>query len=183
MYCQRTNVPLQLDHVVPRSKGGSVWPSNFVSACEQCNQEKGGQPLEVYLQDRPALLAQIQAHVKAPLAGAAAVGSSTPERLSVQHVHPLFIQATGWQRRQMCLMNAAGFPRTKAKQPSRVKGFRTGDLVRAVVPSGKKVGCYEGRVAVRASGSFNITTQHETVQGIKRTLLPHPAPPGWLYLC
>ena len=67
MYCQRTNVPLQLDHVVPRSKGGSVWPSNFVSACEQCNQEKGGQPLEVYLQDRPALLAQIQAHVKAPL--------------------------------------------------------------------------------------------------------------------
>jgi hypothetical protein len=63
-------------------------------------------------------------------------------------------------------MNGAGFPRTKAKQHSRVKGFRTGDLVRAVVPSGKKAGCYEGRVAVRASGSFNITTPHETVQGI-----------------
>ncbi len=212
VYCQRSNVPLQLDHVVPRSKGGSDRPSNFVSACEWCNQEKGNQPLEVYLQDRPALLAQIQAHLKAPLADAAAVnstrwrlyqellatslpvevstggrtrwnrnrlglpkthwldaaavGSSTPERLSVQHVHPLFIQATGWQRRQMCLMNGAGFPRTKAKQHSRVKGFRTGDVVRATVPSGKKAGCYEGRVAVRASGSFNITTPHETVQGI-----------------
>ncbi|WP_233570805.1 hypothetical protein [Nocardiopsis sp. Huas11] len=44
--------------------------------------------------------------------------------------------------------------------------FATGDLVRAVVPKGKKVGTYNGRVAVRASGSFNVTTAHGTVQGI-----------------
>jgi len=47
-----------------------------------------------------------------------------------------------------------------------VKGFRTGDLVKAAVPSGKKAGTYIGRVAVRASGSFNIQTRTETIQGI-----------------
>ena len=45
-------------------------------------------------------------------------------------------------------------------------GFRTGDIVRACVPAGKRAGSYQGRVAVRASGSFNIQTAHGTVQGI-----------------
>jgi hypothetical protein len=47
-----------------------------------------------------------------------------------------------------------------------VQGFRTGDMVRAVVRSGKKQGTYVGRVAVRATGSFNITTMIGTVQAI-----------------
>jgi hypothetical protein len=55
---------------------------------------------------------------------------------------------------------------TSAKGPRSVKGFRTGDLVRATVTSGKKLGCYEGRVAVRSSGSFNVTTGAGTIQGI-----------------
>ena len=38
----------------------------------------------------------------------------------------------------------------------RVGGFKTGDLVRAVVPRGKNAGTHIGRVAVRARGSFNI---------------------------
>jgi hypothetical protein len=38
--------------------------------------------------------------------------------------------------------------------------------VRAVVTNGKKAGRYTGRVAVRASGSFNLTTRTGTVQGI-----------------
>lgn len=47
-----------------------------------------------------------------------------------------------------------------------VKGFQTGDRVKAVVTKGKKIGEYKGRVAVRASGSFNITHSAGTVQGI-----------------
>ena len=44
---------------------------------------------------------------------------------------------------------------------------QTGDLVRADVPAtSKKAGVYLGRVAVRASGSFNIQTGSEVVQGI-----------------
>jgi hypothetical protein len=66
----------------------------------------------------------------------------------------------------MCKMDKYGFPRTSAKSEKRVHGFQTGDMVKAVVTSGKKVGTYVGRVAIRASGSFNIKTQHDTVQGI-----------------
>jgi len=66
----------------------------------------------------------------------------------------------------MYLVNEDGFPRTRAKASSRVHGFRTGDMVRAIVPTGKKVGTYVGRVAVRASGSFNITTKVGAIEGI-----------------
>lgn len=47
-----------------------------------------------------------------------------------------------------------------------MKGFQTGDLVKAVVLEGKKVGTYTGRVAIRATGSFNIKTANRTREGI-----------------
>jgi hypothetical protein len=94
------------------------------------------------------------------------VGASTPTVMHVRRVVPLLITAEGRQRRQMVLMDKRGFPRTRAKQRSCVQGFRTGDIVRAHVPSGKKSGSYVGRVAVRASGSFNTTTKTATIQGV-----------------
>jgi hypothetical protein len=45
---------------------------------------------------------------------------------------------------------------------------RRGDIVRAVVTEGTKQGTYTGRIAIRTSGSFNVTTAHTTVQGINR---------------
>jgi len=97
---------------------------------------------------------------------AAAVGASTPIVLHVMRVIPLLITAHGRQRRQMVGMDRHGFPRTRAKGRSCVQGFRTGDIVQANVPSGKKSGSYVGRVAVRASGSFNLTTKTATIQGV-----------------
>jgi hypothetical protein len=47
-----------------------------------------------------------------------------------------------------------------------VHGFTTGDMVRAIVPSGNKQGSYIARVAVRASGSFNLQTAAGVIQGI-----------------
>jgi 5-methylcytosine-specific restriction endonuclease McrA len=38
LYCDAENVPLNLDHVVPRSLGGSDRPSNLVPSCIPCNQ-------------------------------------------------------------------------------------------------------------------------------------------------
>lgn len=59
-----------------------------------------------------------------------------------------------------------GFPRLRLTRIKRHHGFQTGDLVKAVVPAGVKAGTYTGKVAVHASGSFNITTAAGTVQGI-----------------
>jgi RRXRR protein/HNH endonuclease len=84
-----------------------------------------------------------------------------PERTSV-----LEITATGRGSRQQCLVNRFGFPRSAGKQKKRVLDFQTGDLVHAGVPSGKKQGHYRGRVAVRATGNFNIKTPCGIFEGI-----------------
>jgi hypothetical protein len=97
---------------------------------------------------------------------ASCVGESTPQRLHLQVVVPLLITANGHGSRQMCLMDKRGFPRTKPKQARQVEGYQTGDIVKAVVTSGKKKGVYVGRVAVRASGFFNIATLTGTIEGI-----------------
>jgi hypothetical protein len=97
---------------------------------------------------------------------AANVGKSTPAHLQIEGVIALLITATGHGRRQLCLMDASGFPRTRPKCAKKVKGYQTGDIVKAVVTKGKNIGVYVGRVAVRATGSFNITTSTGTVEGI-----------------
>lgn len=78
----------------------------------------------------------------------------------------LIIKAQGRGKRLMTRVDRFGFPRQKAKSQKVVKGFQTGDLVRAVVVSGLKAGIHIGRVAVRETGSFNITTNSGTIQGI-----------------
>ena len=45
-------------------------------------------------------------------------------------------------------------------------GGETYYQVRAEVPTGKKAGTHQGRVAVRKTGSFNIQTPDGVVQGI-----------------
>jgi hypothetical protein len=59
-----------------------------------------------------------------------------------------------------------GFPRLRLPRAKRFFGYATGDLVRAVVPKGAKAGTHTGRVAVRARGSFNISTVHGIVTDI-----------------
>ena len=107
-----------------------------------------------------------QGYPKAHWLDAACVGESGFGILANPEMQVLVIEAMGRGSRQMCRVNKYGFPRTSAKSQKRVKGFQTGDMVRAVVGKGKKKGCYEGRVAVRSSGSFNLKTKGGTVQGI-----------------
>jgi len=75
-YCDVRDVPLELDHVHPRSKHGSNRVSNLVAACTSCNQCKGNQDVREFLHDDPARLARILAHMKAPLLDAAAVNTT-----------------------------------------------------------------------------------------------------------
>lgn len=121
---------------------------------------------------------------KAHWLDAANVGASTPEVLLVDRVRILQIKATGHGTRQMCRMDRFGFPRTGPKGTKKVQGFQTGDQVRAVVPTGKKAGTYRGRIAVRTSGSFNLTTHQTMVQGISHrfcTLVQHNDGYGYGY--
>jgi 5-methylcytosine-specific restriction endonuclease McrA len=76
------------------------------------------------------------------------------------------IKAMGRGSYQRTRVDKYGFPRGTLMAQKTVKGFATGDMVKAIVPAGKKQGTYFGRVAVRKSGSFNIQSGGITIQGI-----------------
>jgi len=75
-YCGIKNVQLQVEHIVPRSVGGSNRVSNLTLACQPCNKKKGSHPIEFFMKNKPELLKKIKAQVKAPLKDAAAVNAS-----------------------------------------------------------------------------------------------------------
>ncbi|MFL5626516.1 MAG: RNA-guided endonuclease IscB, partial [Ktedonobacteraceae bacterium] len=75
-YCDARDVPLELDHVHPRSRNGSNRVSNLVAACTPCNQRKSNQDIREFLKQDPTRLARLLAHMKAPLGDAAAVNTT-----------------------------------------------------------------------------------------------------------
>ncbi len=68
-YCQTSGVPLQVEHLIPKSRGGSDRASNLVIACDLCNKRKGSRTAEEF--DYP----EIQAQARVPLKDAAHVSS------------------------------------------------------------------------------------------------------------
>ena len=75
-YCGAHDVALEIEHIVPRSNGGSNRVSNLTLACRPCNARKGNQPIEDFLKRQPALLNKIQAQATAPLKDAAAINAT-----------------------------------------------------------------------------------------------------------
>ena len=75
-YCGVENVPLQIEHIHPKAKGGSNRISNLCLACEKCNLKKGTQDVEQFLAKKPDVLKCILAQAKRPLKDAAAVNST-----------------------------------------------------------------------------------------------------------
>lgn len=75
-YCGVTEVPLQIEHIHPKSKGGTNRVSNLTLACEPCNTKKGNRPAQEFLKSKPTVLAKILAQAKAPLKDAAAVNAT-----------------------------------------------------------------------------------------------------------
>jgi len=209
-YCGAKDVPLEIEHIHAKSKGGSNSITNLTLSCHKCNTKKGTQNIKDFLKGSPRL-EKILKQAKKPLADTAAVnatrnallamlketglsietgsggltkfnrcqqnlpkthwldaacvGTSTPT-LKVKGIKPLLITANGHGTRQSCRTDKYGFPSRYVPRFKFVKGFQTGDIVKAIVTKGKKIGTYTGRVAVRSSGSFNISTKNGLIQGI-----------------
>nr|UZQ22160.1 HEARO endonuclease [uncultured bacterium] len=75
-YCSVENVPFEIEHIQPKSKGGSDRVSNLTIACHDCNQKKGNQDVQAFLATKPDLLNCILKQAKLPLKDAAAVNST-----------------------------------------------------------------------------------------------------------
>jgi 5-methylcytosine-specific restriction endonuclease McrA len=69
-YCGATGVPLQVEHIVPKARGGTNRVSNLTLACAPCNNAKGTRTAEEF--GHP----EVQAQAKRPLKDAAAVNAS-----------------------------------------------------------------------------------------------------------
>ena len=82
-YCGRSGKrqPLELDHVVPKSHGGTDRYDNLVAACRPCNQQRGNQPIEQWLKRRPQKLAEIEAKLGMELADATHMNVILPRLL------------------------------------------------------------------------------------------------------
>ena len=210
-YCGDSGVPLQVEHILARSRRGTNRVSNLTLACEGCNNAKDNLSIEVFLAKDPKRLAKILAQAKAPLKDAAAAvnairwalwrewvttglavrtGSggrtkwnrsrfSTPKshtldalcvgdanRVASYPLGTITAKSTGRGSYARTRSDKYGFPHLRLPHTKMHHGFVTGDHVQAVVSRGKHAGTHIGRVAVRSSGSFNIRTKGEIVQGI-----------------
>ncbi len=76
VYCDAKDVPLQIEHIHAKSKGGSNKISNLTLACEACNKKKDNLDINVFLKNKPELLKNILKKVKTPLKDAAAVNAT-----------------------------------------------------------------------------------------------------------
>ncbi len=75
-YCGATNKPFEVDHIHPRSKGGSDRVSNLTLACHDCNQAKGNQDIRHFLKGKTDVLNRVLKQAKTPLKDASAVNST-----------------------------------------------------------------------------------------------------------
>ena len=75
-YCGIQNIPLQVEHIRPKARGGTNRISNLCLACDSCNKKKDTQEIEQFLAKKPDVLKRMQAQRKRPLKDAAAVNST-----------------------------------------------------------------------------------------------------------
>ena len=198
----------EIDHIVPRSKGGTDSVNNLTASCRSCNEKKSNLSLKAFsklmnkdyshlepkkLPKDAAIVQSARNYMVREIAklvsntttydawltkynrdelglpkehyyDALSVGNTQDYKFLTDKV--LQISAQGRGSRRMCRMDKFGFPRTSPKGSKSVKGFQTGDIVKAVVPTGSKRGEYFGRVVVRSYGYFSIKTRDYLVQGI-----------------
>ena len=218
---------LEIEHMQPKSRGGSNRLSNLTIACHTCNRDKNSDSLPEYLKHLQSLNSSIAKtrtrHIErllktnkpfVPLRYAAwvntmrhrladdlrilvphftegtggqthynriqqlklpkehyydalAVAGLPPEgQFNIATDQVLEVKAFGRGSRFRGRTNACGIITKNLMREKQVHGFQTGDLVKAIVPKGKKKGVHVGRVAIRKSGYFNIRTDNGSVQGI-----------------
>ena len=226
VYCDAKDTILEIDHIHPRSKGGSNSVTNLTIACHQCNQLKGSKDIRDFVTDR-VRLARILSQCKRPLKDAAAVNATRWRLFNELQKLGLPVSVfsgalTKYNRSQfnipkdhcldaLCVGNIdsisnwnlpvisigcigrGSYKRTNLKPPKYIKvkqlkrnikkkvkkghlvkwtrqkmhfGFQSGDIAKAIVTKGKKIGIYIGNISVNAAGNFYINTGSKSLNGI-----------------
>ena len=48
VYCNKKNIPLEVEHIIPKSRSGSNRVNNLTTSCRKCNLDKGDQTAEEF---------------------------------------------------------------------------------------------------------------------------------------
>jgi hypothetical protein len=109
-YCDAQNVPLEIDHIVARGRGGSNRISNLTLACAACNRAKDNRDVAEFVRD-PVRLERILAEAKAPLRDAAVINATRWALLGVLKTRGLPVEVgiggqTKFNRSQLGLPKA-----------------------------------------------------------------------------
>ena len=106
VYCRRSKVRLELDHVKPRAIG-SDRVDNLVACCRSCNIKKTNQPIEQFLADQPELLKRITDRlISSNLASATHINTVLPALITEMRTTGLSLRlndaaSVSWARQQL----------------------------------------------------------------------------------
>ena len=106
-YCNEPKERLELDHIVPESKGGPTRVGNLVLACRRCNQRKGSRTLEEFLAGDPKRRQRIIARADTVSYGAAThMNATLPSVLAHARSKGVPVEetdaaTTSWNRRRL----------------------------------------------------------------------------------
>ncbi|MFB6989355.1 RNA-guided endonuclease IscB [Streptomyces sp. NPDC056230] len=148
-YCGATGVPLEVEHMRAKARGGSDRISNLVLACRPCNLAKGTRSLTDFLADRPESAAQILRQSRSSLRNAAAM-NATRWRLRAG-LQSLGLPVSGWSG------GRTKFNRARSGLP---KSHTLDSLCVGEVGEGTRIVNFPGRfliVACTGRGSYRRT--------------------------
>ena len=75
-YCGVKDVPFEIEHIQPKSQGGSDRISNLCLACHKCNQRKANRDIKDFLKGKSDVLNRVLKQAKTTLKDAASVNST-----------------------------------------------------------------------------------------------------------
>lgn len=124
-YCHASGIPLQVEHIVPKSRGGTDRASNLTLACEPCNRKKGT------LTATEFGFPEVQGQARVPLKDAAhvssvknAIVSRLQDRFGAERVTITYGYETKYQRIQVLAL-----PKSHANDAVAI-ACKTGEVVK-----------------------------------------------------